>query len=131
MRPLMLLLSFPLLLSCTLQPEPAQSVPDISTSTPSSNQTVADTSPDTLPDTIQTQVRTDLANHLGIPSDQITLQSHSRQTWSDGCLGLGGPAEICLTALTDGWQVEAINTETNEIYVYRTNLKGDQIRREP
>lgn len=124
MRSILLsLLSTPLLLSCVIQPpEPAQPVP---------NAPVTDISQNTLPDTIQTQVRTDLANHLGIPTDQITIQSYSRQTWSDGCLGLGGPAELCLAALTEGWQVEAVDTETNETYVYRTNLSGDQIRREP
>ncbi|NEZ62903.1 hypothetical protein D0962_08925 [Leptolyngbyaceae cyanobacterium CCMR0082] len=119
----LLLISVPLLLGCTLQPEPAQ--PD----TP--NTPIADTPSDTLSADIQTQIRTDLANHLSIPSNQISIQHHSRQTWSDGCLGLGGPAELCLAALTEGWQVEAIDTETNETYIYRTNLNGDQIRREP
>lgn len=118
----LLLFSVPLLLSCTLQPEPAQ---------PSPSNPMADLPSETLPDNIQTQVRTDLANHLDIPTDQITLQNHSRRTWSDGCLGLGGPAELCLAALTEGWQVEAVDSETNETYVYRTNLNGDQIRREP
>lgn len=119
----LLLFSIPLLLGCTLQPEPAQ--PD-DPGTP-----IAESPSDTLPDTIQTQVRTDLANHLSIPTDQITIQTYSRRTWSDGCLGLGGPAELCLAALTDGWQVEAVDNETNETYIYRTNLNGDQIRREP
>ncbi len=118
----LILISVPLLIGCTLNPEPAQPIP----STP-----MADLPTDTLPDTIQTQVRTDLANHLGIPSDQITIQKYSRQTWSDGCLGLGGPAELCLAALTEGWQVEVVDNETNDTYIYRTNLNGDQIRREP
>lgn len=116
----LLLLSVPLLLGCTLQPDPAQP------STP-----MADLPTDTLPTTIQTQIRTDLANHLSIPTDQILLQNHSRRTWSDGCLGLGGPAELCLAALTEGWQVEAIDDATNETYIYRTDLNGNQIRREP
>ena len=103
----------------------------VQTETVSPSPTMADTAQDALPNNIQTQVRTDLANHLNIPTDQITIANHSRQTWSDGCLGLGGPAESCLAALTDGWQVEVIDTETNETYVYHTNLNGDQIRREP
>ncbi|MEO0430113.1 MAG: hypothetical protein AAF151_00345 [Cyanobacteria bacterium J06656_5] len=123
---LIVLLSTPLLLSCVIQPPDTGQSETVSPSPP-----VADTSQDTLPNTIQTQVLTDLANHLDIPTDQITLDNYSRQTWSDGCLGLGGPAESCLAALTDGWQVEAIDTETNKAYVYRTNLNGDQIRREP
>ncbi|MEA5465074.1 hypothetical protein [Leptothoe sp. PORK10 BA2] len=118
----LLLLSVPLLLSCTLQPQPPEPVP---------NPPMADLPPDTLPNNIPTQIRTDLANHLGVPTNQITIQNSSRQTWSDGCLGLGGPAESCLAALTEGWQVEAIDTATNETYIYRTNLTGDHIRREP
>ncbi len=118
----LLILSVPLLLGCTLQPEPANPVP----STP-----MADLPADTLPTNIRTQIRTDLANHLGIPADQIIIQNHSRQTWSDGCLGLGGPAELCLAALTEGWQVEAVDDSTSETYFYRTDLNGDQIRREP
>ncbi|MGD1857047.1 MAG: hypothetical protein ACFB2W_22670 [Leptolyngbyaceae cyanobacterium] len=118
----LLLLSVPLLISCTLQPEPEQ---------PEPSAPVTDTAQDILSDTIQTQVSADLANYLGVSTDQITIQNYSRQTWSDGCLGLGGPAEGCLAALTEGWQIEAINTETNETYTYRTNLNGDQIRREP
>ncbi|MDV3351853.1 hypothetical protein QGP82_24325 [Leptothoe sp. LEGE 181152] len=120
----LLLLSVPLLLICTLQPEPTQ--PDPISSTP-----IADNPSDTLSADIQTQIRTDLANHLSIPSNRISIQHHSRQTWSDGCLGLGGPTELCLAAITEGWQVEAIDTETNETYIYRTNLNGDQIRRAP
>ena len=109
----------------------AQSWEDLQAATPSISTTPADTPQTALPENIPTQVRTDLAAHLGVPADQITIQSHSRQTWSDGCLGLGGPAELCLAALTEGWQVEAVDTETSKTYVYRTSLNGDQIRREP
>lgn len=116
-----LLFSIPLLLGCTLQAEVSQPV--------SSTPTVVDQNP--LPDNIQTQVRTDLANHLSIPTEQITIQGYSRQTWSDGCLGLGGPAELCLAALAEGWQIEAVDVATEEIYIYRTDLNGAQIRREP
>ncbi|MEO0395760.1 MAG: hypothetical protein AAF243_07205 [Cyanobacteria bacterium P01_A01_bin.137] len=124
---LTVLLSTPLLLSCVIQqPETVQPETTVSPSL-----TMVDTSQGTLPNTLQTQVLTDLANHLDIPTDQIDIKNYGRQTWSDGCLGLGGPAENCLAALTDGWQVEAIDTETNETYVYRTDLNGAQIRREP
>ncbi len=84
-----------------------------------------------LPENIQSQVRFNLAIILRASVDRITIQNYSQQTWPDGCLGLGGANELCLAALTEGWQVEAIDTETNETYVYRTNLNGDQIRREP
>ena len=117
----LLLFSIPLLLGCTLQADVSPPVP----STPA----VVDQN--TLPGNIQTQVRTELANHLSIPTEQITIQGYSRKTWSDGCLGLGGPAELCLAALTEGWQIEAVDAETEKIYIYRTDLDGHQIRREP
>ena len=106
----LILLSLPLLLGCTLHG-------------PASSPAEGATLPSQLP--------ADLADDLGVPIDQMTIQSHRRQTWSDGCLGLGGPAELCLAALTEGWQVEVIDNRTNDIYTYRTNLKGDHIRREP
>lgn len=58
------------------------------------------------------------------------IGQYSRETWTDSCLGLGGPAESCLMALTDGWQVEVIDT-SEQRYVYRTDLTGQSIRREP
>lgn len=85
----------------------------------------------TMPETIPPQVQRDLAAHLEVPTEQIEITGHSRETWSDGCLGLGGPAESCLAALTEGWQVNAQDTVTGDTYIYRTDLAGNQIRREP
>jgi hypothetical protein len=46
--------------------------------------------------------------------------------WPDGCLGLGGPAELCLAAITPGY---AVTLEANgEQYAYRTNLEGTAVR---
>ena len=83
---------------------------------------------DALPDAIATAIKTDLSQELG----DVTLQveNYSRETWSDGCLGLGGPAELCLAALTEGWRVELIDIATSESYRYRTNIDGTQVRRE-
>ena len=81
-----------------------------------------------LPDAIVDRVKTHLSNHLDIPTDQISTARYSRETWFDGCLGLGGPAELCLAALTEGWQVEVI-APTGESHFYRTDMTGDQIRR--
>ncbi|NEZ62900.1 hypothetical protein D0962_08910 [Leptolyngbyaceae cyanobacterium CCMR0082] len=81
-----------------------------------------------LPDSVRNRVQTGLSNYLGIPTDQINIARYSHETWFDGCLGLGGPAELCLAALTEGWQVEAI-APTGESYFYRTDLTGNQVRR--
>ena len=84
----------------------------------------------TVPDAIMNAVVAQHAEFINAPADSIRVQASSRQTWSDGCLGLGGPAEACLFALTEGWQVTVVDG-TDEATTYRTNLNGDSIRREP
>lgn len=81
-----------------------------------------------LPDAIANVVKTAFNQELG--NAPLQVGQSSRETWSDGCLGLGGPAELCLAALTEGWRVELIDTATGKSYVYRTNLDGTQVRRE-
>ncbi|MEL6605580.1 MAG: hypothetical protein AAFP20_20410 [Cyanobacteria bacterium J06614_10] len=82
-----------------------------------------------LPDEVAQQVTQALATNIGVPVSEVGIERYSRETWSDGCLGLGGPAEGCLAALTEGWQVEAIHYETNGRAFYRSDLAGEQIRR--
>ncbi|ESA33135.1 hypothetical protein N836_22350 [Leptolyngbya sp. Heron Island J] len=83
---------------------------------------------ETLPDAIATAVKTALSQELADAALQV--ESYSCETWSDGCLGLGGPAELCLAALTEGWRVELLDPTTGESYFYRTNHDGTQVRRE-
>ncbi|MDY6941275.1 MAG: hypothetical protein SWY16_26910 [Cyanobacteriota bacterium] len=80
-----------------------------------------------LPESIAEDVKAALQEEIADASPVIGR--YSRETWSDGCLGLGGPAESCLAALTEGWQVEVIDTNTNQSFFYRTTLNGDSIRR--
>ncbi|ASC73215.1 uncharacterized protein XM38_041770 [Halomicronema hongdechloris C2206] len=84
---------------------------------------------DPLPDAVSTAVKADLADHLGVSVEQLSIGRHSRETWPDGCLGLGGPSEICLAALVEGWQVEVIDMRSQQSYFYRTDLSGQQVRR--
>lgn len=118
------LLCTALLMSCTAV---SNSNP---TPTPGSSHTsLQPERPDaSLPEAIQNQIKAALADDLGITVDQLMIGRYSRETWSDGCLGLGGPAESCLMALTEGWQVEVMDTEAGQNYVYRTDLTGEQIR---
>jgi hypothetical protein len=67
-----------------------------------------------------------LAARLGIPAEQIIIVTYEPIDWPDGCLGLGGPAESCLAAITPGY---AVTLETGgEQYAYRTNLEGTAVR---
>lgn len=120
-RSIFLCLGTVLLFSCTVPPEPP-----MTNSTPTTMPT--DPSQETLPDVVSRRVKANLAAQLGVAADQLVIDSYSRETFSDGCLGLGGPAEGCIAVLTEGWQVEVVNPETSQSYIYRSDLAGEQIR---
>jgi hypothetical protein len=69
-----------------------------------------------------------LASELGVDVESITLVKVQDEVWSDGCLGLGGPAESCLAAETPGYSV--VLQYAGKEYTYRTDLTGDQVRQE-
>jgi hypothetical protein len=73
--------------------------------------------------------RSHLASQLNVSPAAVTLVNASEMTWTDGCLGLGGPAESCLQALVEGYRIEL--RANNRIYVYRTDATGTAIRAEP
>lgn len=72
--------------------------------------------------------RLDLATKLVMQEKSIVILSVLEQSWSDGCLGLGTADEMCSMALVDGFRVEM--QAGQEIYVYRTNKTGTQVRQE-
>lgn len=74
------------------------------------------------------QARKDLATKLQIDEASIVIMLVENKTWSDGCLGLGGPAESCLAALTEGFRVELV--AKGKTYVYRTDATGAAVRAE-
>jgi hypothetical protein len=70
--------------------------------------------------------RRTLADKLKIlPSDIVILEAHETE-WSDGCLGLGGPAESCIFMLTPGYNV--LLQAQGKDYRYRTDLEGNAVR---
>lgn len=83
----------------------------------------------TLPEKIETRIKAAYANEQNIPVEQVDILRFSRETWNDGCLDLGSPDEFCSLALTEGWQVEAVDATTNDSnQFYRTDVTGEQIR---
>jgi len=72
--------------------------------------------------------RKDLAQKLALDEKSIVIMLIEEKTWSDGCLGLGGPAESCLAALVDGFRVEM--AAKGKTYIYRTDKTGAAIRAE-
>jgi hypothetical protein len=76
--------------------------------------------------TLVEQVRRRASRDLDIAFDRLHVLSYTNETWTDGCLGLGGPAELCLQAMVDGWRLEV--TDGDQRWTYHTDETGDAIR---
>lgn len=74
------------------------------------------------------EARNDLAAKLSVDAKSIVIMRVEEKTWSDGCLGLGGPAESCLAALVEGFRVEL--QAQGKTYIYRTDATGASVRQE-
>jgi hypothetical protein len=72
--------------------------------------------------------RKQLAADLNIQENMILIETAFERQWSDSCLGLGGPAESCLQAITPGYEVTMQAGGTT--YVYRTTMDGTAVRKE-
>ncbi len=79
-----------------------------------------------LPANILNAIRQDLTGKSSI--SQLTVVSYSRQTWTDGCLGLGTLTESCLAARVPGWRV--VVSDGNQTWTYHTNSSGNTLRLE-
>lgn len=76
----------------------------------------------TLPDDVETSVLQDIATTGNVPAGDLQIMAAQPQAWPDGCLGLGGPDEICTFAVVDGWEVIVSDGESQ--WVYRTDSDG-------
>ncbi len=83
---------------------------------------------DLLPHSVANAVLQDLSNREGIPVSQLNIAEFSRQNWTDGCLGLANPEELCTQVLVEGWRVVVSNG--SQKWVYRTDGNGRNIRLE-
>lgn len=81
-----------------------------------------------LPGRVGNAVIVDLSKQTGIPAGQLQVTQYSRQTWSNGCLGLAKPGEVCTQAVVEGWRVVLSNGQQN--WVYRSDHTGRVLRLE-
>jgi hypothetical protein len=89
---------------------------------------MSDRQSESAPSKIIDAVRQDLSRRTRIESDRLTIVETSRQTWSDGCLGLARPDEICTQALVDGWRI--VLSYGDRSWIYRTDDRGMTVRLE-
>lgn len=67
----------------------------------------------------------ELLKALGLQG-QVELVSVEKVDWTDSCLGLGGPAESCLQAITPGYKM--VMTVAGKTYEVRTNEDASVVR---
>jgi heat shock protein HslJ len=67
-----------------------------------------------------------LAEQTGFTLDQVEIVSFDQEEWTDSCLGLGGPAEMCLQAITPGYRV--VLSVNGQQYEVRTDRTGTALR---
>ncbi|MGQ9865683.1 MAG: hypothetical protein ACUVSQ_05265 [Pseudanabaenaceae cyanobacterium] len=85
----------------------------------------------TIPETAQGAIAAarQLAAQLHrVPPATWTVQTVEAQTWPNGCLGLGGPDELCTQALVPGWRI--VLTDGSRRYGFRSDRAGRQVRPE-
>jgi hypothetical protein len=75
------------------------------------------------------EAREALADTLNVSERRITVTKVEAKEWSDGCLGLGGAAEICAAVITPGYRVTMKHATST--YYARTDKTGDVVRIEP
>lgn len=104
---------------------------------PGAEDAAATATPGTLP-TLEADSATDavtaaavahLAGELGVPEAEIEVISAEMTEFTDSCLGLGGPAESCLQAITPGWRITL--SAGGQEYEVRADETGGQVRVAP
>jgi hypothetical protein len=82
-----------------------------------------------IPRSVVNAVRREIARTYRISPGQLKVVSATPQTWSDSCLGLGGPAESCAQILIEnGWRIVMSNGA--QTWVVRTDGTGRLVRLE-
>ena len=63
---------------------------------------------------------------LQVEQSQLAIAEATPRDWPDGCLGLGGPDEVCTLAIVPGWEVTV--SDGQQEWVLRSDLAGVQVR---
>lgn len=80
---------------------------------------------DRLPRSVADAVIKDLSRREKIPANKLKIAEYSRETWSDGCFGLGKLNQLCAQVIVEGWRVVVSDNRQN--WAYRTDSTGRHI----
>ena len=81
-----------------------------------------------IPPEVQSAVLNDAVKRTSKTVSALSIVSARSQNWSDGCLELAKPDEICTQVITPGWQV--VVTDGMRNWTYRTDDSGDLVKLE-
>ena len=104
---------------------PAETPPEANTPPEPGAPTDMPTDAAELPTTVEAAVLQAAAQDHSVIED-LDIISAEPKSWPDGCLGLGGPDEICTFAVVDGWEVTV--AQGDDRWVYRTDAEGIAVR---
>jgi len=80
-------------------------------------------------DQIVEAARNKLAQDLGIPLDDIAVESVESADWPDPSLGIPTPGQMCIQVITPGYLIKL--KHGTEQYEYRSNESGSILRYNP
>jgi hypothetical protein len=75
---------------------------------------------------IPAEVRQAIAERLNIELADLQIEQVEQVDWTDACLGLAGPEEMCAEVITPGFQLTV--RRNGELLQVHTDLTGAQIR---
>ena len=81
-----------------------------------------------MPPEVKSAVLNDAVKRTSKTISALKIIEARSQQWSDGCLGLAKPDEICTQAIVPGWQV--VVTDGLRNWTYRTDEIGNTVRLE-
>jgi len=83
---------------------------------------------ETLPPGVVVEIQNRVSETLGVPADQLQIDTVEQTDWPDSCLGLPEQDEACAEVITPGWLVVVDIAGTK--YSYRVDESGTNIRQE-
>jgi hypothetical protein len=79
-----------------------------------------------LPAAVTEAIFNEVSRESEMDASKLRIVKVERESWSDGCLGLGGSDTVCTQSLVPGWRVIVASGE--KVWVYRTNVSGSLVK---